>query len=152
VPPLRERRDDIPLLARHLLARCNAASRPMEPALAEELLLHDWPLNVRGLLNVLSIAAIAAEEGAPLSLRPEVEGALRAERRLSAGAAESGDSAQRAPPGSAGDAIEAALRRSSGNVADAARSLGCSRQHVYRWLEAQGLDASRFRRASPRAG
>jgi len=159
VPPLRERRDDIPLLARHLLARCGAAGRPVEPSLAEELLLHGWPLNVRGLLNVLSIAAIAAGEGAPLALRPEVERALDAERRIAAVTLVPPEPAAPTapttpvpqadtgrPPLGAAEEIEAALRRSNGNVADAARSLGWSRQQVYRWLETKGLDASRFRR------
>ncbi|NRD65287.1 hypothetical protein HRD49_26370, partial [Corallococcus exiguus] len=37
------------------------ASGPIDVGLAEALLLHDWPLNVRGLLNVLSIAVIASD-------------------------------------------------------------------------------------------
>src|SRR5262249_17499647 len=58
LPPLRERRPDIPDLARHLLAR--AAKRPVEqvadlltPEAVDTLLEHEWPGNVRELANVM---------------------------------------------------------------------------------------------------
>src|SRR5207245_8615699 len=63
LPPLRERRPDIPDLARHLLAR--AASRPVDqvanlltPEMIDALLEHEWPGNVRALANVLEHAYI----------------------------------------------------------------------------------------------
>src|SRR5262249_38346297 len=65
LPPLRERRPDIPSLARHLLAR--AARRPFEqvaellsPEAIDTLLEHDWPGNVRELANVMEHAYIIA--------------------------------------------------------------------------------------------
>jgi DNA-binding NtrC family response regulator len=65
LPPLRERRPDIPSLARHLLAR--AARRPVEqvaellsPEAIDTLLEHDWPGNVRELANVMEHAYIIA--------------------------------------------------------------------------------------------
>src|SRR6516164_8673395 len=65
LPPLRERRSDIPDLARHLLAR--AAKRPLEqvadlptPEAVDALLEHDWPGNVRELANVMEHAYIIA--------------------------------------------------------------------------------------------
>jgi DNA-binding NtrC family response regulator len=65
LPPLRERRQDIPDLARHLLGR--AARRPAEqvaellaPETVDVLLEHDWPGNVRELLNVMEHAYIIA--------------------------------------------------------------------------------------------
>ncbi len=65
LPPLRERRPDIPDLARHLLSR--AARRPVEQvadlltgAAVDVLLEHDWPGNVRELANVLEHAYIIA--------------------------------------------------------------------------------------------
>jgi transcriptional regulator with PAS, ATPase and Fis domain len=68
LPPLRERRDDIPELARHLLAR--AARRPLEqveqllsPEVLEVLQDHDWPGNVRELANVMEHAFIIAGGG-----------------------------------------------------------------------------------------
>jgi DNA-binding NtrC family response regulator len=65
LPPLRERRPDIPDLARHLLGR--AARRPVEqvgelltPEAIDALLEHDWPGNVRELANVMEHAYILA--------------------------------------------------------------------------------------------
>src|SRR5437588_3109650 len=65
LPPLRERRADIPSLARHLLAR--AAKRPLDqvtdlltPDAIEVLLEHEWPGNVRELANVMEHAYIIA--------------------------------------------------------------------------------------------
>jgi DNA-binding NtrC family response regulator len=99
LPALRERRPDIPALARHLLAR--AARRPVEqvaelltPEAVDVLLEHDWPGNVRELANVMEHAYIIAggqkitpdhlphhilpgTGGAPtLSLAPATAGAL----------------------------------------------------------------------------
>ncbi|MSP62714.1 MAG: sigma 54-dependent Fis family transcriptional regulator [Myxococcales bacterium] len=61
LPPLRERREDIPLLHRQAVARLGAAGRQVaaDPAGEAALALHDWPGNVRELLSVI-------ERGAPL--------------------------------------------------------------------------------------
>ena len=89
LPPLRERREDIPALASSLLARCDAAGRRLTPDLQEALLVNDWPMNVRWLLNVLSVAAIVTPSGS-LELGDEVRAALqnhtpRVEARAAAG-------------------------------------------------------------------
>jgi transcriptional regulator with PAS, ATPase and Fis domain len=76
VPALRERREDIPALSRALLSQHGAGERTLTPDLEEALLVHPWPLNVRGLANVLSVAAIATPAGLPLGLCPEVQSAL----------------------------------------------------------------------------
>jgi DNA-binding NtrC family response regulator len=76
LPSLRDRREDIPALTSHLLARCDGAGRKLTPDLAEALLVHDWPLNVRGLLTVLSVAVVSVPEDEPLSLTAEVRLAL----------------------------------------------------------------------------
>ncbi len=64
VPPLRERREDVPLLARRLLATL-APGRSLEPT--EEawalLMAHEWPGNVRELRNVLERAVLLSQEG-----------------------------------------------------------------------------------------
>jgi two-component system, NtrC family, response regulator AtoC len=68
VPPLRERREDIPALIRHLLAlggeRFGVAGALTLDGRAEDILIgHDWPGNVRELENVLQRAAILCESG-----------------------------------------------------------------------------------------
>lgn len=68
VPPLRERPDDIRMLAEHFVARAAARLRRPAPRLApgalSQLLAHDWPGNVRELQNVVERAVILAGRGA----------------------------------------------------------------------------------------
>jgi transcriptional regulator with GAF, ATPase, and Fis domain len=74
LPPLRERREDIPLLARHFVCklerkldrRLGAFSADCE----RRLVAHDWPGNVRELENVVERAAVMADDGVPLVLPP----------------------------------------------------------------------------------
>ena len=120
VPPLRERRDDIPLLAAHFLARVAARVESIcafEPAAVQSLVDHDWPGNVRELENVVTRAAVlhAGRSVSADTLRPWLrEGVTKhgdahadlslreVERRL----------------------IEETLRRFAGHRARTARSLG----------------------------
>ena len=60
VPPLRDRRQDIALLAAHFLARCGKPDSALEPAAREKLAAHAWPGNVRELRNVMERAALIA--------------------------------------------------------------------------------------------
>ena len=66
LPPLRERREDIPDLVRHFLRNANKAGLPervVEPAALDALMRHDWPGNIRELENVvLRLVAIHAQE------------------------------------------------------------------------------------------
>ncbi|GDX81591.1 hypothetical protein LBMAG42_34020 [Deltaproteobacteria bacterium] len=145
VPPLRERRQDILGLIRHVLSRLEPRRRRLTPDLAEALLVHAWPLNVRGLVNALSIAAIASPQGQPLDLHEEVEAALRSTRAMSAPP----------PPDAAEDldkaGIEAAMFTGHGHVASVARQLGVSRPRLYRMFALHGIDPSAYR-ASPSSG
>jgi two-component system response regulator HydG len=61
VPPLRERRQDIPLLAAHLLGRVSRPGLSLQPAAMDRLCAHAWPGNIRELRNVLERAAVVAE-------------------------------------------------------------------------------------------
>src|SRR5262245_7307908 len=68
LPPLRERKEDIPLLAEHFLARFGARARPLPPETVRFLQALPWFGNVRELRNALEHAAIIARGG---PLRPE---------------------------------------------------------------------------------
>ena len=141
LPPLRERREDIPALTKALLGRCDAPGRPLTPDLQEALLVHDWPMNVRWLLNVLSVAAITTPSGA-LVLGDEVREALR--KDLPGGAVQS------AVPRREAQALDKAgledlLGRFQGRVAEMARHLGITRPKLYRLLWAEGLEPGQFR-------
>jgi transcriptional regulator with GAF, ATPase, and Fis domain len=70
VPPLRERKDDIALLAEHFITRTETGERflPLSPAVIEKLMQYDYPGNVRELRNIIERAQILAIDD---DLRPE---------------------------------------------------------------------------------
>ncbi|HVO18465.1 MAG TPA: sigma 54-interacting transcriptional regulator [Anaeromyxobacter sp.] len=144
LPPLRERREDIPALSQALLVELDAGERTLTPDLEEALLIHPWPLNVRGLSNVLSVAVIASPAGQPLQLGPEVREALRdncIERpSITPDAPTPAAELDRAR-------LEELLLRFGGKVAEMARYAGVSRPRMYRLLWAEGLDPVPFRRS-----
>jgi len=140
LPPLRERREDIPALTRALLGRCDASGRPLTPDLQEALLVHDWPMNVRWLHNVLSVAAIVTPTGA-LALGEEVLEALRKDDLAEGSAVAPDRDAQALDKAS----LEALLGRFQGRVAEMARHLGVTRPKLYRLLWAEGLEPALFR-------
>ncbi len=81
LPPLRERKDDIPRLWDHILSRVvPVAHSPLDPAspIGQTLLAHDWPGNVRELRNAAEFAARAAGSGPihPEHLPPTVRSAV----------------------------------------------------------------------------
>jgi len=109
------------------------------------LLVHPWPLNVRGLLNVLCIATIATPPGQPLGLGPEVQSALD-DNRVGHEEVPQG----KAPVELDRAGLEDLLRRFGGRVAEIARHVGVSRPRIYRMLWSEGLEPDRFRgRPSP---
>jgi PAS domain S-box-containing protein len=100
VPPLRERQDDIPLLAesfaRRFAQRMGRDIEPLSAAATRRLQSYRWPGNVRELENVMERAVITAEGG-----RLDVEHAIPA---IGPGAAAGGPRAAAAPPGTAPEA------------------------------------------------
>ena len=132
LPPLRERREDIPLLADHFLRlhaqRYRKSLSGFECAALEALLAHPWPGNVRELDHAVERAVLMAQGPAIRVRGPRRCG--RARR----GAAPRGHVARR------GRAllIQKALDRFDGNVSQAARALGVSRSALYRRLEKHG--------------
>ena len=141
VPPLRERREDIPALTSHLLGRCDGLGRKLSPDLAEALLVHDWPLNVRGLFTVLSVAVVSAAGDEPLSLGPEVRLALWTTRTLAA------DPEKSEPLALDKAELTQLMERFRGKVAASARHLGITRPKLYRLLWAKGIEPAGFRTA-----
>jgi DNA-binding NtrC family response regulator len=140
LPPLRDRREDIPALSSNLLGRCDGAGRKLSPDLAEALLVHDWPLNVRGLLTVLSVAVVSAPDDEPLSLTAEVRLALSTTRSMVTAAA------RKAEPVVL-DKLELTqlMERFQGRVAAAARHIGVTRPKLYRMLWAHDIKPASFR-------
>jgi transcriptional regulator with PAS, ATPase and Fis domain len=142
LPPLRERRDDIPLLIEHCVERYsrafNVAPKTVEPAALERLTAHGWPGNIRELENVIERCfALSSTTGnidlnsLPPALRPAGEAG-----------GPSVDFGEDLPSLEAAERslIIAALRRSGGNKNQAARALGIDRQRLYRKLEKYHLE------------
>ncbi|MBI3209432.1 MAG: sigma-54-dependent Fis family transcriptional regulator [Candidatus Solibacter usitatus] len=133
LPPLRERREDIPLLASYFLHAHGQRYRRniggFEPAAMQALLSHSWPGNVRELNHVVERAVLMAGDAviraADLMLRSAHEGAPRLEE-MSLEEVES-------------FLIKKSLARYSGNVSHTAKALGLSRSALYRRLQRYGL-------------
>ena len=128
VPPLRERREDIPLLAQHFYERC-ASERSSDVAgfsriAMTALMLHHWPGNVRELNNRVQRAFLMAEQR------------MIAPRDLGLGeaAGPEGDKLQTVRVQAEKSAIRLSLSRLSQNVTLAARELGISRMTLYRLM------------------
>jgi DNA-binding NtrC family response regulator len=129
LPPLRDRRDDIPLLAEHFLAKqATRYARSVEgfsSSAMDALLGHTWPGNVRELQHAVERSVLMARgsriEASDLGLRRRADGSvLHDELTL--------DEAERL-------LIEKALERYQGNVSRAAEALGLSRSALYRRLQ-----------------
>jgi PAS domain S-box-containing protein len=131
VPSLRERKDDIPMLAEHFLARIEHAARhiPLSPDVIETLLGYDYPGNVRELRNVIERAAILAGEAAltPAHFQFEDHGGSAHSRPIASYAARRGRHLDEAN-------ILRALEQAHGHRARAAEILGVSERTLYRHL------------------
>jgi DNA-binding NtrC family response regulator len=140
IPPLRERRDELPALVLHFLARAAAEFRKGHVRIAEEtmeqLLVAPWPGNIRQLQNELRRMVALAEPDAvltPASLSPEVAGAV--DDAPISNVVRDGV----VPEGKLNPMLErierqmvkAALDRHRGKMDDAAKALGISRKGLY---------------------
>jgi DNA-binding NtrC family response regulator len=133
LPPLRDRRDDVPRLATHFLGvharRYNKPLAAFEPAAMQALQEYSWPGNVRELDHAIERAALLAHgnhiRASDLGLRAARESASRLEDM-------SLEDVERF-------LIQKAMARHTGNVSHAARALGLSRSGLYRRIQKYGL-------------
>jgi DNA-binding NtrC family response regulator len=155
LPPLRERREDIPALCNHFIAKLGARLphrvAGIEPDALDRLVRYAWPGNIRELENVVERALTFADgpririvdlppalqrdapaegKGAPVAAMPDAaldgpQGGLR-EKALALREAE----------------IDAAMRQTGGNVTQAAKLLKCSRKGLQNWLKKRKRDPS----------
>ena len=145
LPPLRDRREDLGLLAAALLRR-HFPGREIQVACdaARALLLYSWPLNVRELERCLQAAVVLAGEGAVQvrHLPPAVAASLLASPPVAPAA----KATLPEPEQRRREEIVAALRESGGNVTAAARVLGKARVQVQRWIKRYRIDRGEFHR------
>lgn len=128
IPPLRQRREDIPLLARHLLERLSSECGKELSGLNEDalkvLLSYDWPGNVRELENAIERAVVTCR-GRQLTADDFsfLAQAVEARTNFTVPAIPLQELEKLA--------VQAALERSSGNVKEAAQALGIDRSTMY---------------------
>ena len=145
LPPLRERRGDIPLLVESILQRSAPQERlRISPQALARLQAHAWPGNIRELRNVLERARLYADAGVirPEDLPPDLnEPGNAGPRPLGASPLPSTDGlAARARWGRDGEALREWMRTFQGTRRELAQSLGVSERTLYRRLRALGLD------------
>ena len=125
IPPLRERRDDIPLLFSYFVSRAAARFKidppAITPAVRQHLRSHAWPGNVRELMHYAERVVLGVEETAPEA--PETEATLpqRLERYEA-------------------DLIREALARHQGDIKATLQTLGIPRKTFYDKLQRHGID------------
>ena len=142
MPPLRERKEDIPLLVEHFLSKYSLKSRnrpkimEVAPAVMSALMDYDWPGNIRELENAVEHACIRSKsdsidlESLPPSIKafPLREGPAVKMQSLSVNNEETEQSC-----------IQGLLRKYNGNKTRAAKDLGLSRTTLWRKLKKYNL-------------
>ncbi|MGQ9687217.1 MAG: sigma-54 interaction domain-containing protein [Desulfobaccales bacterium] len=138
VPPLRERREDIPLLASAFIERARLKAQKaisgLSPDALERLSQHAWPGNVRELINVVDYAVVVCSEGPilPEHLPPYLS---------QAGLSRRPESSRRRAAWGGGDqeSLVRALKQTGGRMGAAAEMLGISRVTLWKWLKKYNL-------------
>ncbi|WP_417696510.1 sigma-54 interaction domain-containing protein [Pseudomonas sp.] len=147
VPPLRMRREDVPLLARHFLARCarslRKSTQDLSPVALDMLGAYDWPGNVRELENVIERATNLAMS----ELIQPSDLALEIRQRGRPSTWGSAPEPRTAPDLGTHEmnAIIAALTDTRGNIRLAAQRLNVSRGGLYNKMSRYGLKVDAFR-------
>lgn len=161
LPPLRQRREDIPLLVQHFIDAFSALQNKhitgVSPDVLGVLTAHDYPGNVRELQNIIEHAFVLLPEGQielehlPLELVP-----------LAAGQQGEGQTLIETMRATEGRAIREAIVRNGGNRQAAARELGLHKSTLFRKVQqlgidlpeqdgrSHGIDPARGHRADPR--
>jgi DNA-binding NtrC family response regulator len=160
VPPLRERFDDLPMLAAHFLRKHGGASPlALSPDALDAMMSYAWPGNVRELENAI-MHAVALHQGEVLM--PESLPSAVVAGRMSASASGStsipiaalGDDDQLPPLTEAKRRASAvfeknyltmAMERAKGSISEAARLAGLDRTNFRRLLQRHGIDATQFK-------
>ena len=156
IPPLRDRREEIPhltsLFMREISERLGKPDVFLTPDTLELLAQHWWPGNVRQLRNEIQRLVALSRPGqgiGPEHLSPEITSAAIRQHAIGQGPS----AAARLPVTSLSAAvdslereiIEATLHQSSGNISEAARSLGLTRRGLYLKLRRLGFETTPFR-------
>jgi two-component system nitrogen regulation response regulator NtrX len=152
LPPLRERREDIPELVSHFLARIAAERRIPAPGISEEavaaLQAHDWPGNVRQLRNIVERTLILAPGDRVACIEvdllpPEILDNQSAMSSASTGMTIMGSPLREARESFEREYLKIQIRRFSGNISRTASFIGMERSALHRKLKALGIGDKR---------
>ncbi len=138
LPPLRQRKEDIPILVRHFINRFNRIQQKtiagVTPEVMAMLMTHHWPGNIRELENLIERAFVLSSEGLiSMNHLPEDISGLRSVKEPAAQMHITRRLAE-------ATAIQEALRRHRGNRTEAAEELGIHKSTLYRKIKSLGLD------------
>jgi two-component system response regulator GlrR len=143
LPPLRERREDIPLLAHHFLQRfsheMHKKIQGFTPEVVQCLMLHDWPGNVRELANVIQRAVVLAPHDL---ITPDL---LLLGREVPRTPCYKLGSLKEVQEGSERAYLVRVLTATRGNVSQAAALAGRYRADFYKLLRKHALDPGTFK-------
>jgi two-component system nitrogen regulation response regulator NtrX len=148
IPPLRERREDIPELSAHYLARFATERRMPPPNLSDEALAalqaHDWPGNVRQLRNIIERTVIMAPGDRLARIDVDMLPTELIDSGGSGGLSSATLSIMGSPLREARESFEreylrVQIRRFSGNISRTASFFGMERSALHRKLKALGL-------------
>jgi two-component system nitrogen regulation response regulator NtrX len=152
IPPLRERREDIPELVGHFLARFSAERRIQTPELSKDamaaLQAHDWPGNVRQLRNIIERTLILTPGDRVGCIEVDLLPPEIIETQGSAGLGGASMAIMGSPLREARESFEREylkiqIRRFSGNISRTASFIGMERSALHRKLKALGLGDKR---------
>jgi two-component system nitrogen regulation response regulator NtrX len=152
IPPLRERREDIPELVTHFLARFAAERRMSAPILSDEamaaLQAHDWPGNVRQLRNIIERTIILAPGDRVGRIEVDLLPPEVLDHPASVGVTSATMTIMGSPLREARESFEreylrVQIRRFSGNISRTASFIGMERSALHRKLKALGLGDKR---------
>jgi two-component system, NtrC family, nitrogen regulation response regulator NtrX len=150
LPPLRERKEDIPVLVQHFAEQVCAQNSwklvPFTPEAIQYLQTQSWPGNIRELRNVVERLILLATEGEVTA--ETVKTALPQALAASPTAVGSGTLAERVT-GFEREVILSELKRSHFHITNAAKALGLERSHLYKKAEQLGIDLRSLRNDAP---
>ena len=145
IPPLAERREDIPYLVRHFVERFNAKRgkniQGVTPAVMEVLMRHGFPGNVRELENLIEYGFALCHNGCidvchlPEELQPAGQDSASAQPAATSSPLEQAEA----------KAVSAALSHNRGQLGQTAKELGVSRATLWRKMSKYGIKADEFR-------
>ena len=145
IPSLRDRGEDIPLLAQHFACRYAGRQGPLRPSLTEAALAmlstHDWPGNVRELEAVIQRSILMARgsvlEASDIELDASEVGRAAVLRGFQEAKSNAIDSFERAY-------VTRVLTAHGGNISEAARAAGTDRRAFQRLMRKHGIDRHQF--------